>query len=488
MVSFGDISEQIDQAADGASASPRLRLVLGGDSQTPADKLALQLYDNALGYYRSQNGQNTPQATLDALHQYADNRANWSLQSGGLTYANEVSINTLGQAAGLPIAFISSSAATAPATPSQDIFNQIAKTVSDAAKATGTAISDVSKGNLAGAGNALAAGAKQTVADAGAVTTHIESSIASVAKDVANGVEGAFNTLKALVSGLTPSGLVALVEKDLSGIVATVEAGMGLTSSASTSPAAGPIVPSTLDRRTLGLSAPATKAPLDPNEIDFSFLPIPRTGLVANLFPSQLRGQTIHWADAKNNAGKIIWYLAALTVVDFEHMVKLCENMLGGAFKSIESFLGIKGADAKRDPSKRTLGLAPVAAAAAQAAQGGASTVLPIVIGVITAATALVAALSPLIVTMLKGKAGPVTPPPPLPPGTMLGPNGLPVPLPPNTVLGPNGLPIPAPGFMIGPNGAIIPSTVGHSSTYVTVGVVGLILVLVVILFWPEDS
>ena len=113
----------------------------GGAGPTQADQLALVYYDNALGYYRSQNPGTTPTAIIDALHQYADYRANWSLQPLTALYNGALitgdTINQLGAAAGLPVQFVSSAAATAAATPSQNIFNQIAALVKTAASAPG---------------------------------------------------------------------------------------------------------------------------------------------------------------------------------------------------------------------------------------------------------------------------------------------------------------------------------------------------------------
>lgn len=446
----------------------------GADS--PVTALALVYYDNALGYYRSVHGPNTPQTILDALHQYADARAN--LAKGinlrypwpnGAPLTGDV-INTLAAAAGLPLEFVDSPAAVALATPSQNVFNQITKAASDAGHTVSTVTSDVAKGNVTGAAKAAVAGAKAEASDVSAVVknvatnvaadaSHIENAVKNAAQDALNDVEGAWNTLKALVGGLTPAGLVAMVQRDIGTVLPAIEKGMGIKPGS------------------MGADA---KKPLDPNEIDFSFLPIPKSGVASVVFPSSLRGQTIYWKDFRKNAFGIIWYLAAVTVVDFMHMIKLAENMIGSDFTKLEHFLGIKGADSPR--GTRTLGLAPVAAGAAQAS----GSILPIVIAIITAATAILGALTPVVLAMLK-KNGvmappPAGPPPPPPPGTP-----LPTPpYPPGSVVGPGGQPIGPNGQPLGPGGQPL-AVVGHSSMFVTVGVVGLVIVLVALLLWPAE-
>lgn len=466
--------------------------------------LARQYYDNALGYVRSQNGPSTPQAQMDALHQYADARAN--LAKGinlrypwpnGAPLTGDV-INQLAATAGLPLAFVDSPAAVAPGTPSQNVFNQIAKAASDAAQAAGAeaknvastttaVVSDIGKGNVGAAMKAAGAGAtkaatiataaaKTEVKDVGAVATnvvtnvgedvtHIGNAIADAAKDVANDVAGALATLKALVNGLSPAKAAALIQKDLGAFQATFDKAFGFSP-------------------TKSADAKGSSITSGSNAIDFSSIPIPKSGAVSLPFAPSVRGTTIYWKDARKSAGGILYYLAALTAVDSLHAIKLFEQFLGSEFTKVENLFGIKHAEGD-------FGVEPVsgAAGAVAANSGGAATlatIIPVVLAVITLATLII-----------KTFAAPKGASPPIPPGYHLGPDGqvvpnvapgspgslgppgtpLGAPYPPGSVVGANGLPSDVNGNPLGSDGQPLAASggVGHSSNAVTYAVVALL-------------
>jgi hypothetical protein len=452
----------------------------GGDQtiQQRTDGLALVYYDNALGYYRSQHGQNTPQGVLDALHQYANNRANLATgltataSSGGLLTG--AVINQLAAAAGLPQEFVDSSAAVAPATPSVDVWNQIAASVSKGVKAVGQAATAATGAIGTGIG-AVEKQASQDLASvgkaAGSALTAAESAVKNAAQDLANGVAGAEALVKQLVGGMSPQALEAFVQKDLANLQAAFDKILGQKVAAADAPKGSSITSGS-------------------NAIDFSKLPIPRTGLVAQLFPAQYRGQTIQWSDARHNAGSILFYLAALSLVDSLHLVRLFEQAMGDVFTKIKNVLGIKGADARE--RTHTFGVDPASATGAAVADtggigGSISTIIPVIIAVLTAAAGIVKALQGPP-TMAGPAAGPARAPstglpgqpggPPMPPGMMLGPNGL-IPLPPGMMLGPNG-PVPIPSS---PKAAV-----GHSNPIVTYVVIGLFIATAAfLLFWEDE-
>ena len=445
--SLGDIVKDLDQAT--------AAVVYGGDSAV--EKLAKVLYENARAFVGQKLGHDAPKAQLDALGQYGDWRANLMTpgapnQYGGHTLSM-TDIYALAAAAGLSQAFVDSPASTAAQVPSANVFNQISSDVKSAAKtvtqdvksaastvssdvksAASTVSSDVKSGNysqlgkqivgaaksvgsqVAGAaksvGSQVAGAAKSVAGQVATDATHLENAIANAAKDLVNDVEGALDTLVTLIKGLSPAAIVKMVEKDMATILPAIEKGMGITPGPIPPPTAAPAskvgVKGTFHAAT-GIR-PSThsadaKKPLDPNEIDFSFLPIPKSGLASVPFPSQLRGQTVYWKDARKNAFSIVWYLAALAIVDFEHMIKLALNMLGSDFKKIAKVFGIKTADA---PQGRALGADPIPVPLGAPTAGAASSTIAVVVGVITAATALVAALSPLILGMVgkNSKAG----------------------------------------------------------------------------------
>ena len=131
-----------------------------------ADALAKQFYDSALAWLQANGDPHPNAAQTAALYAYADNRANFQL--AGATPAEYAEINTLGEAAGLPLSFISGSTASVPTGSGGFSFSQawndalgdiIAAVASggtdlaDAVKGAGDALS----GNFAGAESELSA-------------------------------------------------------------------------------------------------------------------------------------------------------------------------------------------------------------------------------------------------------------------------------------------------------------------------------------------
>ena len=395
VASLGAIMMDLDRATADVAQGRRSH-VFGGDSKV--ETLAKQLYDNAISYVRQSSGtQTVPASQISALQTYADNRANFmSGLNGGGTYANDVTINTLGQAAGLPIQFISSSAATAPGTPSTNTWNEIARAAGGAAsslakgvatatkavaqgvaqqvstdvkavgaeaqnvgKTVSTVAKDVSKGNLKGAVQAVSAGAKAAanIAAAGVKDdlAHLKATATSAARDLLNGVAGAEKALIALVSQFSPADLVKMVEGDFKNFQ------------------------SQFDKLISGTKSADAKAPVkpDPNAIDLSQVTIPNGGAVGNLFKPAQRGQTIYWKNERNDAASIIWYLAALAIVDSLHLRN-----------KILSVFGIKSLDVGADAP--TYGFLPViGAAVVQAAP-----VILVIVAILVIATVIVATLA----------------------------------------------------------------------------------------------
>lgn len=247
------------------------------------------------------------------------------------------------------------------------------KTAATLAKTTaqtvGTVAKDVSKGNLSGAVKAVGAAAKTdastlsagakaaaSIAAAGVKDdlAHLKATAASAAQDLLNGVQGAEKALIALVSQFSPADLVKIVEGDFKNFQGQFDKLIGGTKSAD---AKAPVKP-------------------DPNAIDLSQVTIPTTGLIGNLFKPAQRGQTIYWKNERNDAASIIWYLAALAIVDSLHLRN----------KFIALF-GIKSADDK------VYGFLPVIAALGETG----STVMwvtVIVVAILVIATVIVKALA----------------------------------------------------------------------------------------------
>ena len=326
-----------------------------------------------------------------------------------------------------------------------NIFTDAIKSVTDAASSAGKIATDVSHGNLGGAANDLGAAVKQQIADAGATASHLGQSIGSAFTDAVNGVAGAFDTLQTLVKGLTPAKLVAEVEKDLGTFQTVFDNILGVK----------------------GLDHAG-------DSIDLTQIPIPKSGAVAAAFPSKYRGQTVRWVEARKNAGTLLWYLAALALVEPLHLRNILFAALGQDFKKIAGLFGVKSFDHRRDH-----GFEPITATIA----ANLPIIIPVALAVLTAAVGIIAAIAgpnTVVGKILKPVNEALHP---LKPGEEYDPHGNPRPI------APLGMKYQDPPGTLVPDPAYVPPAppppppltqvpVGHSSDVVTYAVIGLMFVL----------
>ena len=295
----------------------------------------------------------------------------------------------------------------------------------------GAVVSDVTAGAKAAAAVA-AAGVKDELA-------HAKATAASVAQDVINGVAGAEKSLVAMVSQFSPEDLIEMIEKDFDNLRGIFDRLIGGSFA--------------LDH---GVDRGQPK--VDPNSLDLSHYQIPRTGAVADLFPTQYRGQLMSWSDARKNAGTIVWYLAGLALVDALH---LRNKML--------AMFGIKAADG------RDFGFAPLALL------GSAPQVIAILVAILTIAMIIIKMVAgPNTVAAKAAKDAArafcsLNPNDPkcLPGGAMYYPPDLPPPPPPV-------LPPPPPPFLGGVS--------GHSSSGVTFAVVAVGAILLILFLKSQEE
>jgi hypothetical protein len=196
----------------------------------------------------------------------------------------------MGLAAGLPAAYITSDAAVAAATPSPNVFNQIAQVAGEITSGAAAAVSDVAKGNLGAAVSQIGQtasqvattaeqAAKEDVANAGQDIGKATKAIGNAVADAVNGVVGAIRTLVALAMSLNFNGLLKMIEQDFEKIASDLDKTM-------------------------------TRA--------FGKVTIPSDGRGMNgVFPKDQRGKTITWVNArKAGPADVLHYLATLAIVD----------------------------------------------------------------------------------------------------------------------------------------------------------------------------
>lgn len=326
----------------------------------------------------------------------------------------------------------------------------VAGEVSDAEHAASGAVATAAK-----AANAVAAQAQKDASDAlktakdladkaasaakdaakavGKEVSHLGKSFGDAFTDVVHDVEGAIDTLKTLVQGLTPAKLVAEIEKDLSTFQQVFDGMLGLKGA---------------------------------DSISLSTITIPRGGPVASIFPSKYRGETVTWVEARQNAGTLLWYLAALALVEPLRLRDLFFKFLGDDFKKVAKLFGIKSFDDK--------GLEPISSIIV----ANLPVIIPVALAVLTAAAAIIAAVSgPKTIAHKIAVAAKEQMGGPPPPGMQYDDNGNLVPIPPAPVV-------------VGPPPITPLEPLGHSSDAVTYAVIALLfgvgIVLVYVISKPK--
>jgi hypothetical protein len=146
----------------------------------------------------------------------------------------------------------------------------------------GRAFGDLTRGDFSGAASETGAVAGSAFQSAESGLQHLGSTLTNAVADAVNGVKGALASLVSLAKGMNPSDLVKLVGGEL----ADVQKGLDAT---------------------MARAFPTVTVPTDGKGLN-------------GFFPANVRGAIFRWVDVRNNPADLVWYLAALALIDADKL------------------------------------------------------------------------------------------------------------------------------------------------------------------------